>query len=223
MGQKLKPSGKVKGRAGRSARSSRVYIGVGSNKGNRGRNIRKALRLLQEQQGIDLEAVSPFYETRPDGGPPGQRNFWNGVVRIRSAWPSRRLLGILKKVEARVGRRPGKRWAAREVDLDILVRGREVVRTKRLSVPHLRMKDRAFVLRPLSDLAPGLRDPVTHMTVAQCLRRVSGRRRFADKKRVAEFLYIRGQKPRPLGRGGRLAAKYVVRRGTPGFSPGGTP
>ncbi len=171
----------------RQPSASAVYVGVGSNRGNRRRNIRTALRLLQEQAGIRLEAVSPFYETRPEGGPAGQRDYWNGVVRIRTALTSGRLLGILKRVEAQVGRRRGGRLAAREVDLDILVRGAQVVRKKNLRVPHPRMTRRPFVLRPLADLAPRLRHPVTGRTVAEHLRCAAGRRDVKDQ-RIADFL-----------------------------------
>jgi len=167
--------------------ASTVYVAVGSNKGNRRRNIGTALRLLEEQAGIRLEAASPFYETRPEGGPAGQRNYWNGVVRIRTALTSERLLGILKKVEARVGRRPADRWAAREVDLDILVRGSQVLRKKGLRIPHPRMAQRAFVLRPLADLAPRLRHPVAGRTVAELLRCVQASGNARDQK-IADFL-----------------------------------
>ncbi len=170
----------------RSAASA-VYIGVGSNKGNRRRNISGALRLLQEEVGVRLEAVSPFYETRPEGGPAGQRNYCNGVIRVRTALTNSRLLAVLKKVEARLGRRAGIRGAAREVDLDILVRGGQVVRKKDLCIPHPRLVRRAFVLRPLADLAPALRHPVTRKTVAEHLRQVAGNRKVRDR-RIADFL-----------------------------------
>ncbi len=167
--------------------ASAVYVGVGSNKGNRRRNIRRALRLLQGQEGIRLEAVSPFYETRPEGGPAGQRNYWNGAIRIRTALTNSRLLGILKSVEERVGRRSGVRGAAREVDLDILVRGGQVVRKKDLCIPHPRLTRRAFVLQPLADLAPALRHPVTGRTVVEHLQRVTGSKDVKDR-RIADFL-----------------------------------
>ncbi len=166
---------------------STVYVGVGSNKGDRRRHIRRALCLLQQQEGIRLEAVSPFYETRPQGGPAGQRNYWNGVVRVRTSWSSPRLLGILKRVEAQVGRRPGVRWGDREVDLDILVRGAQVLRKKDLRIPHPRMVHRVFVLRPLAELAPRLRHPVTGKSMAAHLRCLADRRDIKDK-RVADFL-----------------------------------
>jgi len=146
--------------------ASAVYVGVGSNKGDRRRNIRRALRLLRAQPGIG--------------------DYWNGVLRIRTALTSDRLLSALKRVEAQIGRRSGTRWAAREVDLDILLRGAEVLKKRGLRVPHPRMTRRYFVLRPLADLAPRLRHPVTGKTVVEHLRRIRG---SADTKgkRVADF------------------------------------
>ena len=173
-----KPSGRERA----AGRGDVVYIGVGSNKGDRRRNIRKALRLLQAHAGIALEAASPLYETRPVGGPPGQRDYCNGVVRLRTLWTTRRLLTVLKRVEKAVGRRPGPRWAAREVDLDILLRGGAVIRQKGLRVPHPRMTQRDFVLRPLADLAPGLRHPLTGKTVAAHLKACRGQQTLEKRK-----------------------------------------
>jgi len=172
---------------GVGSRSDVVYIGVGSNKGNRRRHITRALSHLRERRDIRVEAVSPFYETSPQGGPSGQRKYWNGVVRIRTALSSDALLCVLKDVEARVGRLPGVRWGAREVDLDILMRGKQVARKRQLCIPHPRMNEREFVLRPLSDLAPRLRHPVTQKTVAAHLKRAVDSNRPQDA-RIADFL-----------------------------------
>jgi 2-amino-4-hydroxy-6-hydroxymethyldihydropteridine diphosphokinase len=112
------------------------------------------------------------YETSPVG--PRQRWFLNAVAELRTALPPTELLSRLKALERRLGRkRRSRRWGPREIDLDLLFYGRRRLRGRGLVVPHARLRERKFVLRPLADLAPAFRDPVTGLTVRTLLRRLT--------------------------------------------------
>lgn len=143
------------------------YIGIGSNIGNRLSHLRKAVSLIKKIKGTVLKRASPVYETKPVGGPQGQKDYLNAVLEIECFFEPVQLLLALQAIERQVGRKPrGARWAAREVDLDILLCGNRIVNEGRLVIPHPRMHERAFVLNPLNDLGPGLKHPVLKKTVS---------------------------------------------------------
>ncbi len=129
-----------------------VFVGIGSNMGNRRINVRKALRLIGALKGTRILAVSRFIETLPQGGPRGQRKFLNGVVKIKTAIPPVTLLTEFKKIEKRIGRTPSVRWGPRVIDLDMLFYGGRRIRTKTLTVPHPRILERDFVITPLREV-----------------------------------------------------------------------
>lgn len=132
-------------------RNSAVYIGIGSNLGDRKANIEKAIRLLGLTKGLKLDGASSIYETEPVGGPP-QNKFLNGALRVRTSLSPFLLLAELKKIEKRLGRKRGIKNGPRAIDLDILLYGNKRVNTKILKVPHPRMHKREFVLRGLREL-----------------------------------------------------------------------
>ena len=132
-------------------RNSAVYIGIGSNLGDRKANIEKAIRLLSLIKGLELDGTSSIYETEPVGGPP-QSKFLNGALRIKTSFSPFRLLTELKKIEKRLGRKRGVKNGPRTIDLDILLYGNKKVNTRALKVPHPRMHKREFVLRGLREL-----------------------------------------------------------------------
>ena len=132
-------------------RSSAVYIGIGSNFGNRKANIEKAIRLLCLTKGLKFDGASSIYETEPVGGPP-QNKFLNGALRVKTNLGPFRLLTELKKIEKRLGRKRGVKNGPRTIDLDILLYGNKKVNTRILKVPHPRMHKREFVLRGLREL-----------------------------------------------------------------------
>lgn len=150
---------------------SEAYIGLGSNLGDSTRNLRAALALMREFA-EDIQA-SPVYRTAPQGFR-DQPPFYNAVCRIRTRLTPFELMEELLRVEAAIGRRRTFRNAPRMLDMDILLYGRLVIRTPPLTVPHPQMGGRVFVLRPLADIAPGLRHPVSGMTVAEMLRALGG-------------------------------------------------
>jgi 2-amino-4-hydroxy-6-hydroxymethyldihydropteridine diphosphokinase len=146
-----------------------VYIGLGSNLGDRRWNLEAALEALRAHPQITVSAVSAFLETDPVGGPPGQGKFLNAAAEIETDLAPEVLLAELKRVERAIGRTPGPRWGPREIDLDILLYGDTILETGTLVIPHPRMRERRFVLEPLAEIAPDARDPVTGRTVRELL------------------------------------------------------
>jgi 2-amino-4-hydroxy-6-hydroxymethyldihydropteridine diphosphokinase len=147
-----------------------VAVALGSNVGAREAHLAFALERLRQLLG-ELQ-VSSFHDTEPVGVLP-QAAFLNAAaVGTSSASPSD-LLAALLEIERARGRVRPYAGAPRTLDLDLILYGDAVLRTERLEVPHPRFRDRAFVLQPLAEIAPGLRDPVTGLTVADLLRRLS--------------------------------------------------
>lgn len=129
----------------------RVFLGLGSNVGDRWKLLREAVASLP-----DVVAVSPVYETDPIGGPSGQGPYLNCVVELASSLPPRQLLGICHRLETAADRVRHERWGPRTLDIDILLVDGVTMDDADLEIPHPRMRERRFVLEPLRDLAPEL-------------------------------------------------------------------
>lgn len=136
-----------------------VYVGIGSNLGDRVRHIQDACEQLIQVSGIEQLKCSPLYETTPMG-PAAQPDYANAVCRFTTSLEAHALLDELQAIEAMHGReRSAERWSARPLDLDLLLYGDSRIATQRLQVPHPGMPKRSFVLQPLFDLMPGLQIP----------------------------------------------------------------
>lgn len=132
----------------------RFFLGLGSNVGDPRSNLNAALDALGAA-GIRVVRLSSVYETEPVGGPAGQPAFLNQVVEVDSPFDARALLRATQKIEASLGRDRSReeRWGPRTIDIDILC-GDQTVEHPDLTIPHPRMAVRAFVLVPLSEIAP---------------------------------------------------------------------
>lgn len=135
-----------------------AFLGLGSNLGERLDHLQRAVDLLDADGRTTVQAVSSVYETDPVGGPE-QGPYLNIAVRVSTGRSPRGLLALCNRVEAELGRVREVRWGPRTVDVDVLLYGDRVVATRRLQVPHPRMTERAFVLVPLMEVAPGLKLP----------------------------------------------------------------
>jgi 2-amino-4-hydroxy-6-hydroxymethyldihydropteridine diphosphokinase len=142
-----------------------VYIGLGSNLGDRKASCLQAVEELKGR-GIIIRGVSALYETEP-WGKTDQPAFINMAVEADTVLSPEELLGALKDLEKDMGREDGSRWGPRVIDLDILFYGEEVINSERLTIPHPLLQERAFVLMPLSEIAPDRVHPVTGKTVRQ--------------------------------------------------------
>lgn len=133
----------------------------------------RAILRLRTQPRVRTLVQSTFYRTEPVG-PVRQPWYINGVVGIQSNLGPKALLGLLHRIEAGFGRRrrQEKRWGPRRLDLDLLFHGNRVIRSRFLHVPHPRLHQRRFVLRPLADVAPDLIHPLFGKTVDRMLQEV---------------------------------------------------
>ncbi|MGQ0561521.1 MAG: 2-amino-4-hydroxy-6-hydroxymethyldihydropteridine diphosphokinase [Gemmatimonadota bacterium] len=143
-----------------------VYLGLGTNLGERARNLTEALERIGRLARID--AVSSVYESEPVGYTE-QPEFWNLVARITTDLPARQLMHELIAIEQAMGRERSFRNAPRLIDIDNLLFDDVVTADADVEIPHPRMAERAFVLEPLLELAPGMTEPRTGRRYADIL------------------------------------------------------
>ena len=157
-------------------RTEVVYLGLGTNLGDRVGHLKQALFALATHPEIEVSAVSRVYETEYVG-PGHQDPYLNACVELRTRLEPRVLLAVLKGTEQRQGRQSGGHMQPRPIDLDILMFGKRVMARPGLTLPHRQMRERAFVLEPLTELAPHEKFPDSGETIASAcakIRRKSG-------------------------------------------------
>jgi 2-amino-4-hydroxy-6-hydroxymethyldihydropteridine diphosphokinase len=135
-----------------------AYLGLGSNQGDSRRHLEQAFAEIDALPETRVLRESPLFGSKP-WGKPDQPDYVNAVVEIETALVPRDLLAAAKALEKAHGRTGGERWGPRPLDIDILVFGEMEINEPGLEVPHPRMWERAFVLRPLAGLCPHLAGP----------------------------------------------------------------
>jgi 2-amino-4-hydroxy-6-hydroxymethyldihydropteridine diphosphokinase len=144
-----------------------AYIVIGSNLGDREDNCEKAVHLLKNND-INVLKRSSMINTRP-WGVEDQPDFINMAIEVETGLEPDKLLNLLKKIEGELGRGPDIRWGPRVIDLDIIFYNDLVLKTRDLEIPHPGIKDRWFVLKPLSEIAPDKVHPVLKKTIRELL------------------------------------------------------
>ncbi len=151
--------------------TSSVYLGLGTNLGDRESNLRQAIQRLEQINGIDLQEISDLYETSPVGYL-NQPPFYNMVVRIITTLSPRSLLEQVLEVEKELKRVRTVRFGPRNIDIDILLYEERLVDEVDLKIPHPRMVERGFVLIPLLEIAGDLWIPGTNKTITEWLKQL---------------------------------------------------
>ena len=149
-----------------------AYLGLGSNLGDREVNLSQALLLLSPK--VIVKKLSSVYQTKPVGYEE-QPMFLNMTCHVSTSLEPGELLRLVKDIEAKMGRKPGFPNSPRIIDIDILFYNARIIKTEELTIPHPRLAERAFVLIPLSEIAPGLVHPELGRKIADLAREVEGR------------------------------------------------
>jgi 2-amino-4-hydroxy-6-hydroxymethyldihydropteridine diphosphokinase len=151
--------------------SNNTAIALGSNIGDSHTILLGAIDAIAQTPGIRLISQSSLYRTKAVGPP--QPDYLNGCVLLQVEMIPELLLEVLLKIENKFGRLRGERWGARTLDLDILLYSDQIIETPKLQIPHPRMRERAFVLVPLVEIAPDWVDPVSGLTIKELIKDVN--------------------------------------------------
>ncbi len=148
-----------------------AHIALGSNMGDRAATLLAAAKMLGRLDGVRVQKISGMIETEAVGGPADQPAYLNAAVEIETTLGPRQLLAALHEIEAALGRdrQSQQPWGERTCDLDILLMGEITMEVPDLTIPHPRMHERLFVLRPLAEIAPSAVHPKLGLTVAEML------------------------------------------------------
>lgn len=159
-----------------------AYVALGSNLGSRQKNISKALDAIASVRNINLLRTSGLTESKPLADKK-QNDYLDCVAQIKTNLPPDKLLKTLKKIEASLGRKKSEKWSSRTIDLDILLYGKKVVRTKDLIIPHPQMHLRSFVLKGLCEIDSQIIHPVLKEDVALLYSRLKDKNFYIDENR----------------------------------------
>lgn len=141
-----------------------VFLALGGNLGDPVSAFQQAIFRLQAMDDLEVVQVASLYRSTPVG-PPNQPDFLNSALQLEAELEPLKLLEQLKRIERELGRFSGERWGPRPLDLDILLFGDREIDTPKLTIPHPRMTERAFVMRPLAELCPDRLVPGTGQNV----------------------------------------------------------
>lgn len=170
-----------------------LYLLLGSNLGDRLKNIIKALQFLQEESGKRLKIVdfSSIYETEPEGVEGEHPRYLNMVIKCHSTLSLKRIFEITLHVERKLGRKDKGKKLPRTIDIDILLFGNRKLNTSLLTIPHPQILERKFVLHLLNEISPDIIHPETQKTVSQHLteRKNSSPLLYLPREEIKKYVY----------------------------------
>jgi 2-amino-4-hydroxy-6-hydroxymethyldihydropteridine diphosphokinase len=146
-----------------------AYIALGSNLGERSKNLARAIELLRAAPGVQVTRISSYFDNPAVGGPADAPRFLNAACEVRTTLSPQELLQMLLQIESDMGRVRVNQNESRVIDLDVLLYGDRVIATPELTVPHPRMHERDFVLKPMEEIAYDLSHPVLKRTMHELL------------------------------------------------------
>lgn len=159
-----------------TAKPALTAIGLGSNLGDSQAILEQAVEALEGRSGIQLKSRSRWYETQavlpPEAQHTPQPNYLNGCLLAEVQLAPWDLLNLLLSIETQFGRVRRERWAPRTLDLDLLLYNHLILDTPPLRIPHPRMRERAFVLVPLAEIAPDWIDPISGKAIGELVQTV---------------------------------------------------
>jgi len=150
-----------------------VYVGLGSNLGDREANLKRALALLIETPHVNLRRISSFIENPAVGGPEDSPDFLNAAVELHTTLSPHALMKRLLEIERDMGRSREAKWEPRNIDLDLLLFGDQIISDDALIVPHPLMHERRFVVQPLAEIAPNVVHPTLEIPISMILDNLS--------------------------------------------------
>lgn len=150
-----------------------VFLGLGSNLGNRKKNLENAIHQIQNHEFIWVQQIAAFIETDPIAQIP-QPKFINSVIKIETILTPEELLQETQTIEKKLGRTEKGNHQPRTIDIDLLLYGQDVICSEMLTIPHPLLHERSFVLTPLNELAPDLIHPILLEPISRIYQRVVG-------------------------------------------------
>lgn len=171
---------------------SPVFLSLGANLGNPFEQLSRALTLLETDDHVAITTISSLYQTEPLYLPE-QPDFLNLVCAIETDFTARQLLAHCQSVESRIGRQANPiRNAPRLIDIDIIFFADQIIHEDGLTVPHPRLQERQFVLRPLAEIAPQFICPQTHLSIAELLKACPDQSRITKTALIPIYYPIDG-------------------------------
>lgn len=152
-----------------------AYIALGANLGDREGNLRLAIEKLRQTPGVMVTKVSTMLENPAIGGPADSPPFLNAAAEVETTLPPAELLKRLLEIEKEIGRVRREKWGPRQIDLDLLLYGDQIIQSAEMSIPHPLMPERLFVLQPLSEIAPNIVHPILRRTISELLAALKSR------------------------------------------------